>query len=152
MKHSLAKSGMLEHPPQEAIPIPPQTTGYLWSRTSMLAPVREVVQAVRDWPGVIVAPDSGGLCLALHGVTLGHLRWNGRLDLPFDGEVRDRLIDESMARADPDRPDTGRLVFDVRALGDVDRAVWLLRLAYLSMAPKLRVCATEAVEPCSECE
>jgi hypothetical protein len=115
----------------------------------MLIQVWEVVQAVREWAGVSIVPDPSGLCFSLRDVLLGHLRWNGRLDLPFGPDVRDRLITEEMASLDPERPDSGRLVFDVRTLGDVDRAVWLLRLAYLGLGSKLRICATE---PPGHCE
>lgn len=98
----------------------------------MLIQVWEFLQTVSEWPELTISTDPSGLCIALHDVTLAHLRWNGRLELPFGPEARDRLIAEEMAAPDPDRPDSGRLVFDVRTLGDVDRAVWLLRLAYLS--------------------
>jgi hypothetical protein len=106
----------------------------------MLKEAWELVQAIRDWPGIAIVPDRRGLCFALQDVTLGHLRWDGRLDLPFGPEVRDRLIAEEMGTLDPDRPDSGRLVFDVRTTGDVDRAVWLLRLAFLRLDSKVRVC------------
>lgn len=146
MKHSIRQAEVFRDVPPEAFQTPPATMAFLFSRTSMLKEVWEVLQAVRDWPGVSIAPDPGGLCLALHDVTLGHLRWDGRLDLPFDSEVRDRLVAEQMARPDPDRPNSRRLVFDVRTLRDVDRAVWLLRLAYLSLDTKPRICETEVTQ------
>lgn len=105
----------------------------------MLVQVWEFVQAVSEWPDLTISTDPGGLSMALHDVTLGHLGWNGRLELPFGPQVRERLVAEEMAAPDQDRPDSGRLVFDVRTLSDVDRAVWLLRLAYLSQDAKLRV-------------
>jgi hypothetical protein len=117
----------------------------------MLKEVWGVVQAVADWPDIAVAPDHGGLCLSLRGVTLGHVRWNGRIDLPFGPEIRDRLVAEEMASPDPERPGTDRVVFDVRTLADVDRAVWLLRLAYLSIDPKVKVCATNIAIPPDAC-
>ncbi len=101
-----------------------------------------VVQAVEAWPGVQIAADRSGLCLSLSGITLGHLRWSGRIDLPFGPEARDRLLAEEMAFRDPDQPDTDGVVFDVRTVADVDRAVWLLRLAYLSVDSKVDLCAS----------
>lgn len=106
----------------------------------MLIQVWEFLQAVGGWPDLTISTDPSGLCIGIQDVTLGHLRWNGRLELPFGPEVGKRLIAEEMAAPDPDRPDTGRLVFDVRTLADVDRAVWLLRLAYLSLDANRRVC------------
>jgi hypothetical protein len=106
----------------------------------MLQEVWDVVQAARAWPGVAIKPGRGGLCLSIGAVTLGHLRWNGRIDLPFGPEVGDRLVAEGMATRDLDPPDQGRVVFDVRGSDDVDRAIWLLRLAYLSLDSKTTVC------------
>jgi hypothetical protein len=104
---------------------------YLWTRTPILKEVWDVVDAVGAWPGATIAPDHDGLSLMLRGVTLGHLDWNGRLDLPFRPEVRDRLVAEEMASLDPDRAETNGVVFVVRSGVDVDRAIWLLRLEYL---------------------
>jgi Family of unknown function (DUF5519) len=128
---------------QEASSVPPLAMALPLSRTSTLKEVWDVVKTVEAWPGVTIAPDGSGLCLTLGGVTLGHLRWNGRIDLPFAPEAGNRLIAEGMASRDPDRPGTNRVVFDVRTAADVDRAVWLLRLAYLSMDSKADTCASE---------
>jgi hypothetical protein len=105
---------------------------YLWSRTSLLKEVWDVVRAVKAWPGLTISPNWSGVCLALRGVSLGHVRWDGRIDLPFGPELRDRLVAEEMASRDPD---TDGLMFDVRTTADVGRAVWLLRLAYLNVDP-----------------
>jgi len=104
---------------------------YLSSRTSLLKEVWGVVQAVGAWPGVAITPDRSGLCITLRGVALGHVRWSGRIDLPFRPEVADQLVADEMVNRDPDSSDTDRIVFDVRTEADVDRAVELLRLAYL---------------------
>ena len=143
MKHSIRQAEVFHDAPPEATPLPPATMAFLLSRTSMLKEAWELVQAVTDWPGVEIAHDPTGLCLALDGVTLGHLRWNGRIDLPFGPVIRDRLVAEAMASRDPEHPNVDRVVFDVRSAADVNRAVWLLRLAYLSMEPKVDVCATD---------
>ena len=96
----------------------------------MLKEIWDVVQAVGAWPGVTFASDRSGLCVAIRGVTLGHLGFDGRIDLPFTTQVADRLVAEQMVSRDPY---TDRVLFDVRSVADVDRAVWLLRLAYLSV-------------------
>jgi hypothetical protein len=99
----------------------------------MLKQVRDVVQAVSAWPSVIIAPGHSGLSIRLGEVVLGELRWNGRVAVLLGPDMRDRLVAEEMAARDPDRIDTGGVVFDVRSVADVDHAVWLLRLAYLSV-------------------
>jgi hypothetical protein len=88
---------------------------------------------------VVIAPDDGGLCIALDGVTIGYLRWNARIDLLFAPEVGDRVVAEGLARRDPEPPHKGRVVTDVRTAADVDRTVWLLRLAFLTADLKRQV-------------
>jgi hypothetical protein len=110
--------------------IPPSALARLWSRTSLLKEVWGVLQTVGDWPGIQISATPSGLCLSLSGVTLGQVGWNGRIDLPFEPEVAKRLFDEDLASRDPD---TDRVVFAVRTAADADRALWLFRLAYLSL-------------------
>ena len=112
----------------------------------MVKEVWDVVQEVGAWPDVVVTTDLSGLCLTLGGAMLGHLRWNGRIDLPFGPEIRDRLVAEEMASRDPDQPDACRVVFVVRTMADVDRAVWLLRLAYLGVDSNLDACANDVAQ------
>src|SRR5258706_1903026 len=94
---------------------PAAISAFLWSRSGMLRHVFDVVQVVRAWPGVTLRRDHSGVCLALGGVVLGHLRWDGRIDLPFAPETANRLVAEDMARFDPDHPDGDRVVFDLRS-------------------------------------
>jgi len=133
MKHAIPQSND-HHDAQQLVLAAPAaaTAAYLWTRTSMLRQVWDLVQAVGEWPDVVIATKPTGLCLTLGGVVLGHLQWNGRIDLPFGPKLRDRLVTERMASRHPDFSETDRVVFDVRSQADVDRALWLLRLAYLS--------------------
>jgi hypothetical protein len=132
MKHSITQADVARDPQQAALFATLGEAAYLWSRTSLLKEVWDVVRAVRAWPGLAIASNWSGVCLALGGVSLAHVRWDGRIDLPFGPELRDRLVAEEMASHDPD---TDGLMFNVRTAADVDRAVWLLRLAYLSVDP-----------------
>ena len=113
------------------VDILPNAMAVLWSRTSMVKEFWDVVQAVGNWPGAAITRDRRGFCLTLHGVKLGHLDWDGRLVLPFGPEMRNELVAEKMAYRDPDQADTGPAILDVRTPGDVHRALWLLRFAYL---------------------
>ena len=106
----------------------------------MLKEVSNIVKGVKAWPDVTIARDRGGLCVRLRGATLGHVRWNGRIDLPFGPDVRQRLVAEEMAYPDPDQAD-GRIVFDVHNDADVERALWLFRLAYLTADSASGACA-----------
>ena len=154
MKHSITRSNRMrdlhDQLPSAAsgAPVPPappvlaaEMGAWLWARTGMLMPVWEVVHTVSAWPGMVIAPDRSGMCLRLGGVVLGELRWSGRLDLPFGREMADRLVSEEMVARDPDKIDATRVVCDVRTVADVDHAVWLLRLAYLSVDPTKTTCS-----------
>jgi len=132
MKHSIAQPEFFNDPPA-ALPVSSSVTmSFLWSRTRKFKQIWEVVQAVCNWPGVTVAPDTDGVCVLANGLALGRLRWDALLELSFGLEARDRLLAEAMAHPDPEDPQSGRIVFDVRTSEDVERAVWLLRLAYLN--------------------
>ena len=111
----------------------------------MLKEISEIVHAVAAWPEVRITPSRTGLCLTLGNVTLGRLRWNGRIDLPFGPNVLRPLMAEWMVDRDPDQPDSERAVFDVRGMADVDRAVWLLRFAYLIGDSNVDVCRADTL-------
>jgi Luciferase len=116
VSHDVQEGALPESPP------PPAAMGYLWSRTGMLEKISLVVRDVGAWQDVAIAPDCDGLCLTVSGVTLGQLRWNGRIDVPFGLEVRDRLV--AVALLDRDDPDAAHVVLDVRGAAGVDHAVW----------------------------
>jgi len=121
---------------QEIVHVPANAMAFLWTRTDMLKEVWYVLQTVGSWCGAAIRPDSEGLCLTLRGVPLGHLGWHGRIDLPFGPQVQDQVLMEGMVSLDTHHPDTDQLVFDIRTAADVDRAIWLLRLAYLIEEPQ----------------
>lgn len=125
--HPIKKPADSFYPQQDVFP---PALAYLWTRTGLLKEVRDLVQAVKAWPGVLIEPNDTGIDLTLSGAALGHLSWSGRLDLPFGPEIGDRLVAEEMVNR---HPDEDRFTFDVRSEEDVDRALWLLRLAYLSV-------------------
>jgi Family of unknown function (DUF5519) len=133
--------------PQVELPVLSVETFFLRSCTNMLNEICNVLKTIRAWPGVIITPDRSGVCIALTGEKLGHLGWDGRIDLPFGAEVGKQLVADEMASRDPNRPDTNPVVFHIRAAADVDRAVWLFRLAYLVVDPKVDPCAVDALRP-----
>lgn len=136
MRQANTQSPVSRDSPQEVLPAPSAAmAAYLWSRTGRLKEILDVVRAARAWPGVAIRVDRAGLCLTLDGVKLAHLQWNGRIDVPFGPQMRDRLVAEGMASRDFTRPEAQQVVFVLGTKADVDRALWLLRLAYLSVEP-----------------
>jgi hypothetical protein len=61
--------------------------------------------------------------------------------IPFPRPVRDELLMQALAEIHPYGPDTGMVSFQIRTDGDVEHALWLMRLSYLRYALK------DAAEP-----
>ena len=115
--------------------LPPAAIAFLWSRTGRLKEAWDVVRALGNWQAAEIRPDRGGLRLTLGDVTLGHLLWNGRIDLPFGPQAAEQLVAEEMASRDPGESHTVRVVFDIQSADDVNHALWLFRFAYLIAEP-----------------
>jgi hypothetical protein len=113
------------------VDILPNAMAALWSRTSMLKEFWDIVQAFGAWPGAAITRGRRGLSLTLDGVKLGHLDWDGRLVLSFGTEMRNEIVAPMMANLGPDPGDIKDAILDVRTADGVDRALWLLRFAYL---------------------
>ena len=143
MTHTTTRSGFSR---DRRVQILPNAMAALWSRTSMLKEFWDIVQAVGTWPGAVITRDRRGLCLTLNGVQLGHLDWDGRLVFPFAPEMRNELVAEKMAHRYPNQADMECAVLDVRTADDVDRALWLLRFAYLIADSKENLCALIAAQ------
>jgi luciferase-like monooxygenase len=116
-----------------------ERAAYVWSRTRFVQEIEQVLHATGAWPGMVIQPDRFGLQFIAGNATLGNLRWDARLDVPFPADVGDRLVAEGMAACDPDESRADRVVWIVRTPADVDRAVWLLRLSYLRCCGNLEV-------------
>src|SRR5438552_15093516 len=94
MKRSITQTDIARDPPQTLPPAPSATMARLWSRGSSLNEIWQVIDAIGQWPDVMIMPDRSGLCVSLNRVVLGHLRWNGRIELPFGSQLRGRLMPE----------------------------------------------------------
>jgi hypothetical protein len=110
----------------------------------MLKEFWDVVQTVGTWSDTAITRDRRGLCLMLNDVKIGHLEWDGRLVLPFGPEMRDELAIPGTGDLDPDPTDASRSIFNIRTAADVNRALWLLRSAYLIADSKRDPCARVA--------
>ena len=111
--------------------LPLTNAAYFASRTRLIKEMTQVMDAAKDWHGVVIQPSHDGLQFIARNAAFGFLRWNGRLDVRLSAELRDRLIAEEMAARDSSRAKSDRVVWIVRSSADVDRAIWLLRLSYL---------------------
>jgi hypothetical protein len=90
-----------------------------------------IAEAVLAWPGVEQASHRfGGIEFRLGRRELGHLHGDALVDLPFPRKVRDELVAQGRARPHHVLPDSGWVSFWIESPDDVERAIWLLRLAY----------------------
>jgi hypothetical protein len=94
--------------------------------------VGEVVKQVSSWNGIRAEPHRfGGVEFDLAGREVGHIHRNGMVDIPFNTAIRNALIAEEQAEPHHILADSGWITFYVRAVSDVQNALWLFKLAYL---------------------
>jgi hypothetical protein len=84
------------------------------------------------WPGIESHPHRyGGIEWRLGAAEVGHLHWQGMLDIPFPKPLRNALIDAGWAHPHHLLKDSGWISFWIRNEEDAARAGQLLRLSYL---------------------
>jgi hypothetical protein len=131
MRNFYKDTGGSDEAQQDMLPAYPVRMPFLWTRTSKLKEVWDIVRTTRLWPDLAITADSSALCFTVNGFSMARLSWDGRLDLPFGQEV----LDEIMAVETAGR-NSNRAVFQVQTDADVDRAIGFLRLAYLIVDSK----------------
>jgi hypothetical protein len=97
-------------------------------------------QVVLEWAGVSAHPHRfGGVEFRLGEREIGHMHGDSLVDIPFPSRVRDEVVSAGLAEPHHILPDTGWVSLYVRAEGDIERAIALLRRSYeLALAQKNR--------------
>ena len=99
--------------------------------------MRRLEQEVAAWPNVTVHPHRfAGREFRFGNAELGHVHVGGTVDIPFPRPVRDALLAEGLAEQHLWVPNSGWTTFQVRSEGDLEHALWLMRLSYLRYALK----------------
>ena len=99
--------------------------------------IEQLQQAVLSWPGMTASPHRfGGLEFNLGSVEVGHVHFNGMVDIPFNSKIRDQLIKEGQAEPHHLLKDTGWITFYIRSEADVEHAIRLFRISYLFNATR----------------
>jgi hypothetical protein len=92
---------------------------------------KQISQAVLSWPGTSVHPHRfGGVEYRLGKRELGHIHGDHLVDIPFPTRVRDEIVDAGQARPHHIQPDSGWVSFYLRAEGDPEKAIELLRRSF----------------------
>ncbi|WP_458206591.1 luciferase domain-containing protein [Haladaptatus sp. NG-SE-30] len=101
--------------------------------------IDRIVADVSNWAGIETGDHRfGGTEFRLGPRKVGHVHEWGILDIAFPRRVRDQLVEEGRTEPHHIYPESGWTTFYVRQQNDVDGALWLLRLSYLSHAKALR--------------
>jgi len=99
--------------------------------------MRKLEEQVGAWPHVSVHPHRfGGREFRFGNAEIGHLHLGGTVDIPFTRSVRDALLADGLAEEHRWVPNSGWTTFHVRSEGDLQHALWLMRLSYLRYALK----------------
>ncbi len=99
--------------------------------------VKAVADGVSAWYRVSIQPHRfGGTEFLFGAAEVGHIHANGTVDIPFPRRVHDLLLSEGLGERHRWVPNSGWITFRIRNPGDIDRALWLLRLSYLRYALK----------------
>jgi hypothetical protein len=91
----------------------------------------QIHRAVLEWPGMDAHPHRfGGSEFRLGSREIGHIHGDWLVDIPFPKKVRDRLVGERRAEPHHILSDSGWVSLHLRAPGDVERAIELLRSSF----------------------
>jgi hypothetical protein len=97
--------------------------------------VDAIVAEVSEWDGVNAGDHRyGGTEFTLGPREIGHVHRWGILDIAFPRRVRNELVSEGKTGPHHIYPESGWTTFHVEGPDDLDEALWLLRLSYLSHA------------------
>src|SRR5579872_1898813 len=99
--------------------------------------MRKLEEQVGAWPHVSVHPHRfGGREFRIGNADIGQLHIGRPVDIPCPRAVRDSLLADGLAEEHRWVPNSGWTTFHVRSEGDLQHAVWLMRLSYLRYALK----------------
>ena len=99
--------------------------------------MRKLEEQVGSWPHVSVHPHRfGGREFRFENAEIGHLHLGGTVDIPFPRALRDALLASGLSDEHRWVPNSGWTTFHVRGEGDLQHALWLMRLSYLRYALK----------------
>lgn len=89
-------------------------------------------EEVSSWPGISVHPHRfAAREYRLGHAEVGHVHLWGDVDIPFPRPVHDFLLAHSLAEQHRWVPDSGWTTFRIGDGGNLEHAIWLMRLSYL---------------------
>lgn len=100
-----------------------------------------VIEEVRRWPGVelrahassTVPGETDGIEFRLYGRQVGHVHGDCSVHLALTRALKASVVGEKLAQPFDLAPTSGWATFVPTSVGDVSRAIWLLRLNYVRL-------------------
>lgn len=101
-------------------------------------PVEEMERIAGSWNQVTVEPHRfGGKEFKFYETEIGHIHFNGMLDIPFSRAIRDVLLKMGLVKQHHYLPETGWISFPMKNNpASLSRGAKLLRLSYLFRAKR----------------
>lgn len=92
---------------------------------------KRILEALSTWEGVSIEPHRfGGREFKLGRREIGHIHGDALVDIPFPKKVRDELVAAGEAGPHHVLPETGWVSFYIKQVGDIEKAIALLRRSY----------------------
>lgn len=79
----------------------------------------------------------GGREFRYKGKEIGHIHWNGDLDILFTKAIRDELLRQNRVNVHKWIPESGWITYPVKGIANMSDAMELLQLSYLLKKKKL---------------
>jgi hypothetical protein len=106
--------------------------------TSIRNHIAAIESAFLKLEGTSAIPHNmGGREFVWHEKEIGHIHWNGDLDILFNKRVRDQLLEKKLAEIHKWVPESGWTTFRVLRPEDIEHASYLLNFSFLLKAKKL---------------
>jgi Family of unknown function (DUF5519) len=109
--------------------------------------IHALEQVAANLPGVSTAPHNmGGREFVWQEKEIGHIHWNGDLDILFSKKIRDVLIAHQLVEVHKWVPDSGWTTFKVKNEKDLEHAFDLLQLSYCQKRKRVAKAEEEVLE------
>jgi hypothetical protein len=98
---------------------------------SVLDASKKIVETLLTWDGMETHPHRfGGTEFRIGRREIGHIHGDHLVDIPFPKKIRDEIVSAGEAQPHHILPETGWVSFYLREVGDVERAISLLKRSY----------------------
>jgi hypothetical protein len=109
--------------------------------------IQSLEQIASNLPAVSTVPHNmGGREFVWQEKEIGHIHWNGDLDILFSKKIRDVLIAHQLVEVHKWVPDSGWTTFKVKNEKDLEQAFDLLQLSYCQKRKRVVKAEEEVLE------